>query len=355
MDFGIWSNGFRRHVSPPSAYEDDLYEIVLADELGFSFAWISEHYAERAYIGKVDVLPLPELLMCKAAALTNRIRFGAAVKVIHLSHPVDIATQAAVADNLIGDDRYIFGFGSGFPNPTFAHARGLAHEDRHERTLESLELILRCWESLEPFDWEGEYWHGRDIVVTPKPLRYPHMPIATATFSPDTLALAGTRGYLLHAGGSATSIRRQADVYAAAALRAGRLRPLTDVQVASSIYVTDSLEQAMDELRDGVEYELQFQRERGLLKMMVPDLDPDNVTFEDLLERGNFVIGDPDGVYDQLERLFDESGGFGTLLYRCGKDWAPRAKIELSMRRFMSEVAPRLAGLTPRRVPDLVE
>ena len=145
VDFGIWSNGFRRHVSPPSAYEDDLYEMLLADELGFSFAWISEHYAERAYIGKVDVLPLPELLMCKAAALTNRIRFGAAVKVNHLSHPVDIATQAAVADNLIGDDRYIFGFGSGFPNPTFRarprpSARGPART--HPRVLGAYPALL---------------------------------------------------------------------------------------------------------------------------------------------------------------------------------------------------------------------
>ena len=34
--------------------------------------------------------------MCKAAALTKRIRGGASVKLIHLAHPVDIAIQAAV-------------------------------------------------------------------------------------------------------------------------------------------------------------------------------------------------------------------------------------------------------------------
>lgn len=355
MHFGIWSNGFRRHATPPTAYEDDLFEIVLADELGFTDAWISEHYGEPPYIGKVDVLPLPELLMCKAAALTKRIRFGAAVKVIHLSHPVDIAIQAATADNVIGDDRYIFGFGTGFPNPMFSESRGLRNEDRHERTLESLELILRCWESDEPFDWKGKFWQGRNIIVNPKPLRQPHMPIATASLTPDTLALAGSRGYLILAGGSPEAIRGYADIYAAAAVQAGRPRPLENVLVATAIYVADSVEEGVNDLRAGVEYEMTFQRERGLLRFLVPEVDPDKVTFNDLAERGHYVIGDPDTVYHQLERLFEESGGFGTLLYRCGKDWTSRAKAELSMRRFMAEVAPRLAKLTPDREVSLDE
>src|SRR5436189_1514526 len=130
----------RPHTSAAATYEEDLREIVLADELGFAEAWISEHHGEPVYLDRVDVLPLPELLMCKAAALTKQIRFGASVKVIHLSHPVDIALQAAVADNVIGDGRYMFGFGAGFPNPVFSDQRGLTYEDRHERTLESLEL-----------------------------------------------------------------------------------------------------------------------------------------------------------------------------------------------------------------------
>ena len=34
MEFGIWSNGFRRATTPAQTYEEDLYEIVLADKLG---------------------------------------------------------------------------------------------------------------------------------------------------------------------------------------------------------------------------------------------------------------------------------------------------------------------------------
>jgi len=144
MEFGLFSNGFRPHTTAAQTYEEDLAEIVLADQLGFRDAYISEHHGEPVYIDKVDTLPVPELLMCKAAAVTKRIRMGAAVKLIHLAHPVDTAIQAAVTDHVIGGNRFIFGFGSGFPSPLFANERGLTYEDRHERLRESLDLILKC-------------------------------------------------------------------------------------------------------------------------------------------------------------------------------------------------------------------
>src|SRR6202171_2943594 len=129
MEFGIFSNGFRPHTSAARTYEEDLYEIVLADQLGFRDAYISEHHGEAVYIGKVDTLPVPELLMCKAAGLTRQIRMGAAVKLIHLAHPVDTAIQAAVTDHVVGGNRFIFGFGSGFHTPMFVGARGLTTGD----------------------------------------------------------------------------------------------------------------------------------------------------------------------------------------------------------------------------------
>ena len=114
MEFGIWSNGFRPHTSAAETFEEDLQEIILADQLGMRDCYVSEHHGEPVYINKVDTLPVPELLMCKAAGLTKQIRMGAAVTVIHLWHPVDVAIRAATTDHVIGNNRFFFGFGSGF-------------------------------------------------------------------------------------------------------------------------------------------------------------------------------------------------------------------------------------------------
>src|SRR5262245_10340136 len=181
MEFGIWSNGFRPHTSAAQTYDEDLREIALADELGFKAAFISDHHGEQVYVDKVDTLPVSELLMCKAAGLTKQIKMGAAVKVIHLQHPLDIAIQAATVDHIIGGGRFIFGFGSGFSAPLFSLERGLSYEDRHERLLESLEFIQKCWASKAPFDWNGRHWKAQGVVATPSPLNGKTIPMATAT------------------------------------------------------------------------------------------------------------------------------------------------------------------------------
>lgn len=358
MEFGIFSNGFRPHTSASRTYEEDLSEIVLADQLGFRDAYISEHHGEPVYIDKVDTLPVPELLMCKAAGLTKNIRMGAAVKLIHLAHPVDTAIQAAVTDHVVGGGRFIFGFGSGFPNPLFASERGLSHEDRHPRLRESLDLILKCWTAEGPFDWDGKYWQGKNIVATPRPLNVPHMPMATATDTEAMIELAGSRGYTLLAAQlePASFIRRKADCYARAAKAAGRVSPLKNIAVARYVHLADSRQEAMDDLRPAITYELGFQVKRGLIGMLKSNYNwqfgGEDVSFDQLAEAGVYFLGDPDSVALQLREFYDASGGFGTLLMVTGKDWATREKRARSMKLFMEHVAPKLRDLEPIREPD---
>jgi limonene 1,2-monooxygenase len=355
MEFGIFSNGFRPHTTAARTYEEDLFEIMLADQLGFRDAYISEHHGEPVYIDKVDTLPLPELLMCKAAGLTKSIRMGAAVKLIHLAHPVDTAIQAAVTDHVVGGGRFIFGFGSGFPNPLFAQERGLSHEDRHARLRESLDFIVKCWTSETPFDWDGTYWRGKSIVATPRPLARPHMPMATATDTEAMIELAGARGYTLLSAQlePAAFIRRKADRYVRAAIAAGRRAPLDRLTVARYVYLADSRKQAMDDLRPAINYELGFQIARGLIRIIKSnyqlDIPGDRVTFDELAEAGVYVLGEPDAVAEELRAFHEAAGGFGTLLIVAGKDWATREKRARSMRLFMERVAPQLRGLTPVR------
>jgi alkanesulfonate monooxygenase SsuD/methylene tetrahydromethanopterin reductase-like flavin-dependent oxidoreductase (luciferase family) len=358
MEFGIFSNGFRPHTTAAQTYDEDLYEIVLADQLGFRDAYISEHHGEPVYIDQVDTLPVPELLMCKAAGLTKQIRMGAAVKLIHLAHPVDTAIQAAVTDHVIGGDRFIFGFGSGFPNPLFAGERGLSHEDRHPRLRESLDFILKCWSSEQPFDWDGKYWKGKTVVATPRPLRKPHMPMATATDTPDMIDLAGARGYTLLSAQlePAPFLRKKADRYLRAATAAGQPAPLRKIAAARYIYLADSRREAMDDLRPAITYELGFQTSRGLIRILKSNygwkFENDTASFDELAEAGVYYIGNPDEVARQLNDFYDAAGGFGTLLLVTGKDWATREKRTRSLKLFMDHVAPKLRHLDPVRAPD---
>ena len=66
MEFGIFSNGFRPHTSASRTYEEDLSEIVLADQLGFRDAYL------RVFAGSNDdaqglvvteLIPFPSSLL----------------------------------------------------------------------------------------------------------------------------------------------------------------------------------------------------------------------------------------------------------------------------------------------------
>lgn len=353
MEFGIFSNGFRPHTSAGRTYEEDIREIVLADRLGFRDAYISEHHGEPPYINRVDTIPAPEFMMCKAAALTTRIRMGAAVKLLHIQHPLDVAIQAAVTEHLLGEGRFIFGFGSGFPSPLFSDERGLTFEDRHERLRESLDFILECWTSDEIFDWDGKHWQGKGVVALPKPASTPHMPMATATDSEDMIRLSGERGYTLLSAflEAPERLRSKAALYAEAARAAGNPRPLANISASRIVYIADSFEDALEDLRPSVAYEVSIQAERGFLKMLKNvfnvDVPNDERAIEALVEAGFYLIGDPDRVAGQIRDFYDAAGGFGTFLTIAGKDWATREKRERSMRLFMEHVAPQLRDLDP--------
>ena len=72
-----------------------------------------------------------------------------------------------------------------------------------------------------------------------------------------------------------------------------------------------------------------------------------DLTFEKLIDNGFFICGDPDTVYDGIKNVYEEVGGFGTLLLITGKDWGTFEQRKRSMERFMAEVAPRLAAFNP--------
>ena len=97
---GIFLNGFRPHTTASQIYEEDLSPTVLADQLGFRDACISEHHGEPVLRGGLNTI-VPKLQMCKAAGLTKQNRSGGGGQA-HSSCPpgADTAIQAAVTEHV---------------------------------------------------------------------------------------------------------------------------------------------------------------------------------------------------------------------------------------------------------------
>jgi len=335
MEFGIFSNGLRPNRSPDAAWDEDMFEVELADQLGFREAWISEHASPA------------ELLIARAAGTTRQIKLGAAVRLLPLYHPVQVAVEANVCDQLT-HGRYQFGFGIGFfPNKMLE--RGIDPACGREMMLECLDLVLRCWQEPEPFDFDGRFWSGRQVAVRPKPFQQPHPPVGVACMgSRETVELAGRRGFMPLFSHLDTASRMATELasYDAAAPRSAR----SAVRACRMVYVSGSVAQAKKELRPTLEVAFETEKRttpHHFERWVAPGQNILDLTFDELVEAGRYVIGDPDTVAQQLAEFYHQTGGFGVLMLHMGRDYGEREHRARSMRLFAEAVAPQLRDLVP--------
>jgi alkanesulfonate monooxygenase SsuD/methylene tetrahydromethanopterin reductase-like flavin-dependent oxidoreductase (luciferase family) len=345
MQIGIFSNGSRNNKVAKTSYDEDLHEVIVADRLGMPEAWISEHGTFLAFQAP-DQLPCADLFICKAAALTKQIRMGPGIRPLPFFHPLQVATDAAACDHLT-DGRYIAGFGVGI-NVANNKQRGPMPGDPRAMFREAVDLILTAWEAPEPFDWRGQFWQGDKWHIIPRPLTELEVGIACSR-TDTTIELTAEKGFLplFQWTPSVAQVRGMLATYMATAHKRGPAPARSRTRVARVFYVTDSVAQAKRELRDA-----DLRHAHGRMQHLVPSGGSNaDLTFDKLIESGQFFCGDPDTVCEGIERFYRDVGGFGTLLLVVGKDWATREQRTRSMERFMAEVAPRLAGLEADKQP----
>jgi alkanesulfonate monooxygenase SsuD/methylene tetrahydromethanopterin reductase-like flavin-dependent oxidoreductase (luciferase family) len=266
---------------------------------------------------------------------------------------MEVVVEANTCDQLT-HGRYMIGLGMGFA-PLKAEQRGVDVAQRRAMMHESIDFILKTYAATEPFDFHGEFFHGRNIDMRPPPYQKPHPPIGIACHETrETAELAGRFGFklLFSQADTAGNMRGQMAAFTAAAQAAGRVPRRTDAGIARLVYVSDGVARARDELRESVTAYVEIEKQQQphiLMRTIPPGGTLDDVNFDYLVDIGHYIVGDPDTVTEQLLRFYARSGGFGLLMLLAGKDYGTREQRARSMRLFMDEVAPRLRDLDPDR------
>ena len=303
-------------------------------------------------------------MIAQALMRTKNIKLGTGAHLLPYHHPAELAHRVAYLDHL-AQDRFYFGIGSGGLPSDYAlfDVDGNAGQHR-EMTRESLDIILKLWESEGPFEYKGKYWNVNYpepmfgfLKFFLKPYQRPHPPIAVAAASigSETLKIAGERGFIpMSLGLNSEYISSHWDSVVEGAARTGKTPLRREWRIVRDVFVADSDDEAYEKSVNGMmgrvwgEYLIPLFSEFDLLKTFKHDPDvPDSEVTPQYLAEHMWLIGSPDTVEQKLRHLYDMAGGFGTLLIMIVDHMDDQVGWENSMRLLAKEVMPRLADLVP--------
>ena len=251
MKLGLFMMPIHNHVRDyHTTLMEDIEAIVHADRLGFTEAWVGEHYSSKS-----EQITSPLLFLAHVLPQTTQIVAGTGVICLPQYHPAVTAGQIAMFDHL-AKGRYIAGLGPGGLPPDF-EVFGVMDADRNSMMIEAIDIMVDIWTSDPPYEYDGEHWKislkdwiYEDIGLgyMAKPYQKPYPPIAISAMSPfsGSIKFAGSRGYIpISANFIGTwSAKSHWQVYAEAAAKAGHATDPEIWRVARNVHVDETDEAA---------------------------------------------------------------------------------------------------------------
>lgn len=163
-------------AGPAASGEAMRQAAVLAEELGYSDVWVSDHvavptgadYPPSAYVFE------PLVALTWVAAYTKRVGLGTTVLVLPMRNPLIVAKMVASLDHLSGG-RVILGIAAGWLEAEF-NALGVPFAERGQRTDEAIDIMRRVWtDDHITADYPVHNAHFVSMRTKPQPQR--HLPL----------------------------------------------------------------------------------------------------------------------------------------------------------------------------------
>ncbi|GAA1011511.1 hypothetical protein Aple_011950 [Acrocarpospora pleiomorpha] len=319
-------------------------QAICADESGWTSLMLAEHHFE---VEGYQVTPNPLLLNVYLAQHTTRLRHGQMGLVLPNWNPLRLAEDIAMADHMTGG-RLDIGLSRGYQNRSVgvlgqhygANVAGSGKaevEARNRRVFEEwFEVLRRAWTE-DLWSYKGEFieipvpgleWPHpvsarlgagvedgeiRRIAVVPKPLQTPHPPLfTTLTQSAATLDWAAKVGStVVTIATDLDMLRGLIQEYADLATGYGRpTLPGEGVAICRALAVGRTHEEAWETARQGMSITADWLGGFGFFEAWrLPGQEgPVPRTLEQMVAAGAMLVGTPDEVGEQVERLRDELG-----------------------------------------------
>ena len=275
-------------------YEEFDWELTesavrLADALGYEALWAPDHFMLGVDDHELEVWTL----LSGMAALTDDARVGPLVGAVTYRNPALLAKMATSLD-VMSRGRVELGLGAGWHEEEH---RAYGYEfppidERIDRLDEALRLITAMWTDTRA-TFEGEYYEVHDAPNVPQPVQDPHPDIMIGGSGPRMLRLvaehADAWNVEITSRNRGPSVEEKVNYLEKYLDEAGRSPDDVEYTWLGHCLIADS-EQRVAELT-----------ERVLpVPSASPDQDFDLTTVEEAREHGDYFIGTPTEVSEQI-------------------------------------------------------
>lgn len=307
-------------------YAEILEQVQWLDGLGADLVWFTEHhFIEDGY------LPSWVPVAGAMAAVTSHVRFGTDICLMPFNHPVRLAEDLAVLDNLSGG-RVELGLGMGYALHEF-RGFGLPLARRVSLMDEGIEILQRCFTG-EKFSYQGKRYQLEDVVITPGFVQQGGPPLWVAAMSEAGAARAAR--YNTHFLPQGLK-HRAFDPWVNALEGSGRDPGDHRVGIIRSILVTDDRDDEWPLIRAAERYRM------ALYKRFFEE------SGEGFGERGEpipqtWVIGNADECVAELQG-FIERFGITDIVTMAVPPGLRADQMSGSLEKLFRDVVPRLKAL----------
>ena len=162
-------------VSDAHLYAEILEQVKWLDQIGADMVWFTEHhFVEDGY------LPSWVPVAGAMAAVTSHVRFGTDICLMPFNHPIRLAEDLAVLDNISGG-RVDIGLGMGYAPHEF-RGFGFSPSRRVSLMNEGIEVLQQCFTG-ERFSYHGKRYQFEDVIIKPGYVQKGGPPIWLAAMS----------------------------------------------------------------------------------------------------------------------------------------------------------------------------
>jgi alkanesulfonate monooxygenase SsuD/methylene tetrahydromethanopterin reductase-like flavin-dependent oxidoreductase (luciferase family) len=216
----------RDPVRDGAVIDETLAEARLADELGIDVIWLAEHHFDG-----ISVYGDPIALAGALAGSLRQAAIGFAVLQTALHHPIRLAEQMALLDNLM-KGRLIVGLGRGSSYNIYDYQGfGIDHHEAQARLDEAEAIMLQAWTG-GAFAHHGRFWQLNVPMLRPLPYTKPHPVVIRGSSGDASLVELARQGkpFMMNVQSLETT-RRRVGLYREAMLAAGH----DDAAVAANL------------------------------------------------------------------------------------------------------------------------